>query len=72
MKSGTCPKCNAPEVFYKESALEAGATSVQVCASFLRRADLTIYVCTQCGYMETYLAQPEYLLLISKKWQKAR
>ena len=38
--------------------------------SFLRSIPLDNYVCTNCGYVESYVAEPEMLVHIKDIWSR--
>ncbi len=70
MKTGTCPKCNSRKIFsgakillkkgpFGSNAIPVGLTSI---------AALDNYVCTACGYVESYVSDPDKLAEISRKW----
>ena len=72
MKQGKCPKCSSTEI-YCGSALKPksgpfGSNSIPV--SLTSIAALDNYVCTQCGYVESYIPDPTKLKEISIKWPK--
>ena len=46
-----------------------GSNSIPI--SIVSIAALDNYVCTACGYLERYIADPEKLKEIGKKWPKA-
>lgn len=51
MKSGICPKCSSHEVWCKTNLGHRSALLVTMFTS-LRLMD---YVCTDCGYVESYI-----------------
>ncbi len=70
MKTGICPKCTSTEVFsgagialkkgpFGSNAIPIGLTSI---------AALDNYVCTSCGYVESYISDLGKLNTISRKW----
>ena len=72
MKKGTCPKCSSDEIFsgagialkkgpFGSNSIPVGLTSI---------AALDNYVCGDCGYVESYISDPEKLTEISRKWDK--
>ncbi len=71
MRSGTCPKCNSSSVYCKEYALDAVTLDGKRVASI-------DYVCTDCGYCETYITDKDALGKIPLRaekigdWKKAR
>ncbi|UCD88753.1 MAG: hypothetical protein JSW04_09815 [Desulfobacterales bacterium] len=52
MKSGTCPKCNLAKVYRRN--FPGGYRSALVLA-FGSGVRLEDFVCSQCGYVESYL-----------------
>lgn len=72
MKQGKCPKCSSNEV-YCGSDLKLkngpfGSNSIPV--SLTSIAALDNYVCTQCGYVESYISDSSKLKEISIRWPK--
>jgi len=72
VKSGKCPKCSSTEVF-RGSELQPksgpfGSNSIPV--SLTSIAALDNYVCTQCGYVESYIAEQSKLKEIYIRWPK--
>lgn len=48
MKSGTCPKCSSSNVYFKQYALDPINLDG-------KRVEHVNYICTDCGYFETYI-----------------
>ena len=74
MKSGTCPKC-ASESVYSGTSIPLkkgpfGSNSIPI--SLTSVAALDNYVCTDCGYVESYISDAERLTEIAKKWVRVR
>lgn len=71
MKQGKCPKCDSQEIYSGVDVLPKsgpfGSNSIPV--SIVSIAALDNYVCTQCGYLERYVADEDKLKEISKKWK---
>jgi RNase P subunit RPR2 len=71
MKSGKCSKCHSFNVYFKEYALN----NVTLDGKYVGYID---YVCTDCGYFETYITDKNALSKISvqaeksKDWKKAK
>ena len=72
MKTGICPKCSSHEVFsgagialkkgpFGSNSIPIGLTSI---------AALDNLVCAECGYVESYVSDPEKWVEISRKWDK--
>ena len=73
MKDGKCPKCGSHEVFSSEELLLKGGPfgSNSIPVSLTSMAALDNYVCADCGLVEHYVADPEKLKEIAKKWKPA-
>jgi predicted nucleic-acid-binding Zn-ribbon protein len=72
LKTGICPKCSSHEVFsgadvvlkkgpFGSNSIPIGITSI---------AALDNLVCAECGYVESYVSDPDKLAEISRKWAK--
>ena len=74
MKNGKCPKCGSAEIFSHQDLLLKGGPfgSNSIPISLTSMAALDNYVCTQCGYLERYVADSEKLEEITRKWPKAK
>ena len=72
MKTGICPKCNSHEVFSGAGiALKKGPFgSNSIPIGLTSMAALDNFVCSECGYVESYVSDPEKLAEISRKWDK--
>lgn len=72
MKQGKCPKCGSEAVYSGEEVMPKsgpfGSNAIPV--SIVSIAALDNYVCTDCGYLERYVAETGKLREISKKWLK--
>jgi hypothetical protein len=74
MKSGACPKCGAASVhrgssvFLKQGVY--GSNSIPISAT--ESAPLDNYVCTGCGYVESYVADGNHLDAIAMRWPAVR
>lgn len=70
MKSGTCPKCASKAVFSGASIPlkkgPFGSNSIPI--SLTSVAALDNYVCSDCGYVESYVSHSERLAEIAEKW----
>jgi ribosomal protein S27AE len=73
LKQGKCTKCGSEEIYAGVEVLPKsgpfGSNSIPI--SIVSIAALDNYVCAKCGYLEQYIADPEKLKEISKKWPKA-
>ena len=72
MKTGICPKCSSHEVFsgagialkkgpFGSNSIPIGLTSI---------AALDNLVCAECGYVESFVSDPDKLDEIARKWDK--
>ena len=73
MKSGKCPKCDSENVYSGAKIFPKsgpfGSNSIPV--SLTSIAALDNYVCTECGYLESYVEEDK-LEEIARKWHKAQ
>lgn len=72
MRSGICPKCESDKI-YSGASLPLkkgpfGSNSIPV--SLTSIAALDNYVCVACGYVESYVSEPDKLTEIAKKWAR--
>jgi predicted nucleic-acid-binding Zn-ribbon protein len=70
MKSGVCPKCGSMEVRDGSGESWLGDKNV-LRVTFWMKARLQHYVCVECGYIETYVAEPRDLDRIAWEWPPA-
>ncbi len=70
MKNGKCPKCGSTEIYTAQDLpLKSGPFgSNAIPVSLTAIAALDNYVCTDCGFLERYVADAEKLKQIAKKW----
>ena len=72
MKTGICSKCNSHEVFSGAGvALKKGpfgSNSIPIGLSSI--AALDNLVCAECGYVESFVSDPDKLAEISHKWDR--
>jgi predicted nucleic-acid-binding Zn-ribbon protein len=72
MKDGVCPKCGSTEVCsgehlgYFAKMGSNWANTIPITA--WRNAVFDNYVCLNCGYVESYVADDAKLWLIARKW----
>jgi predicted nucleic-acid-binding Zn-ribbon protein len=72
LKTGICPKCNSHEVFSGAGiALKKGPFgSNSIPIGLTSMAALDNFVCSGCGYVESYVSDPDKQTEISRKWDK--
>ena len=70
MKDGICPKCGSTEVYSgKRVTNKQGSYYTNtIPVSFWHTATLDNYVCGECGYVESYIANLNELDRIRQKW----
>ncbi|MBN1638837.1 MAG: hypothetical protein JW866_07710 [Ignavibacteriales bacterium] len=72
MKKGKCPKCGSSNIYegtkVKMKGGSHGSNSIPITS--WSAAPLDNYVCIDCGYVESYIANKEKLEKIKEKWPK--
>jgi predicted nucleic-acid-binding Zn-ribbon protein len=72
VRQGKCPKCGSEEVYSGVIVAPKngpfGCNSIPV--TLLSLAALDNYVCADCGYMESFVADAAKLKEISQRWPK--
>jgi predicted nucleic-acid-binding Zn-ribbon protein len=72
LKDGICPKCKSDEVYSGGEILlksgPFGSNSIPIGLTSI--AALDNFVCTTCGYVESYVLGSKKLKEISEKWPK--
>ncbi len=72
MKKGKCPKCGSSEIYsganisLKEGTY--GSNTIPLGGLFGAMVALDNYVCTGCGYVESYINNPRDLKKIRAQW----
>jgi predicted nucleic-acid-binding Zn-ribbon protein len=69
MKNGICPKCGSTEIHTKADAISSYG-GVYLPISWTTTAQVTPYVCVQCGYLEMYVDEPKQRRGLAAKWSK--
>jgi ribosomal protein S27AE len=74
MKSGICPKCGSSEI-YSGASLPSYAKMGSYWANTIpvtlwTLAPLDNYICANCGFMESYVADPAKRAMIARKWPR--
>ncbi len=74
MKNGTCPKCGSDSVFCGDKVpLKSGPFgSNSIPISLISIAPLDNYVCTDCGYIESYIADTDKTKEIADSWRNVK
>lgn len=73
MKSGLCPKCGSTDIrsgeFLEQKEWNYMGNRIPVTLAFRKTAAwLDNYVCARCGYVESYIADPQRLTEITERW----
>jgi len=74
LKENKCPKCGSTDIYAGTDVYPKSGpfTRNSIPISLTSIAALDNYVCIQCGYVESYVAETEKLKEISKKWIKTK
>lgn len=67
MRSGICPKCGEKEVRVSDQ----GSSSLRISLGAFDSVSLTYYICSKCGYVESYISEHEMLPLIAMRLPKS-
>jgi predicted nucleic-acid-binding Zn-ribbon protein len=77
MKNGTCPRCQAEEIYHQPGSvpneniiLSEGVGHTAVISFDGKVTAPNKYVCTGCGYLEYYLTTQEDLEFIRDNWSR--
>lgn len=74
MRRGLCPKCQTPTVYRKRNGISyggGGGGAVYVLTSWLTSpSPVENFICTRCGYFETYVVDEEKMAQITNTWEK--
>ncbi len=75
MKSGICPKCGSSEVYSGASlppfAKMGSNWANTIPVTMWTLAPLDNYICANCGFMESYVADPVKRAMIARKWPRS-
>ncbi len=66
MKEAKCVKCDSSGIYKHEGLFYRGNLGI----SFWSSTRVTDYVCTSCGYIESYVEDKKKLEKIRNEWQK--
>jgi hypothetical protein len=72
MKSGKCPSCDSANVYHRINGIYVPNTL----GTFINTANGNMgsqtddHICTDCGYMERYVADEQKLKDIAEVWDK--
>lgn len=70
MRDGVCPECGAAAIHAKRNGMKFGEEGALVFTSgpVTRPTPLDFYVCINCGYFESCLADAARLEQIARSW----
>ena len=69
MKKGQCPKCSSSNIRKKTNGLGlSGKGTVVLAVTWISACSIDLYTCTDCGYLEMYIADRDKLPKIAEKW----
>lgn len=72
MKSGICPICSSSEIYSgADVQFKSGRNNV-IPVTLWDFAEMDNYVCVECGYVESYIADRSRLNKIKEKWPKVK
>lgn len=76
MRDACCPKCGSHEVYKRQSAWYlSGGNKTGIKMLHENYAEVTavptVYLCTDCGYFESYVEDENVLALARRYWDKA-
>lgn len=71
IRSGICPKCGHATVYSGRDIAAKANIGNTIPISFKHNAALDNYVCTTCGYVESYITDPDALKRIEQQWPEA-
>ena len=73
MKNGKCPKCDSSDVYHQMNGIYIPKTL----GTFIKTSSGNMgsttddYICTNCGYIERYVADKNKLADVARVWEKA-
>jgi predicted nucleic-acid-binding Zn-ribbon protein len=72
LKKGICPQCESDEVYSGANVAHkvGGNESNTIPIDFWTSAALDNYVCADCGYVESYIADDRALETVKAKWER--
>lgn len=70
MRGGICPTCESAEVYTDEQFNTTRNAGNAIRIGSWSQAYLNYYVCTNCGYVESYITDADSLIEIAEKWKR--
>lgn len=71
MRNGICPKCGNATVHSGRNVPVKNSSGNMIPIDFKHSVALDNYVCVSCGYIESYISNPEALKRIDEEWPEA-
>jgi hypothetical protein len=76
MLDGICPKCGSEQVYSGADVPRKqgyhGANTIPIKGNYMDGPALDNYVCTACGYVESYISDRPKLDEITQTWSKVK
>jgi predicted nucleic-acid-binding Zn-ribbon protein len=69
MRDGVCPKCGSREVYTKKHGMMGNYRVLPI--TIMDSVNFQDFVCTECGYVESYILDQQALNRIAQKWNRA-
>jgi len=76
MRNGQCPRCSSPRIFTRRNGIGRAVTNpsrgvyIKGLSRIIFPTDVDVYICTDCGYFEEYVADHTKLSKVVEKWDK--
>ena len=72
MKNGKCSKCDKPDI-YSTTKIKKEYISMGIpIGGLYQNVQATYYLCSNCGFLETYVIEVPAIKKIIKSWEKVR
>lgn len=68
MRDGICPKCGSYKVYSGRDIPVKANIGNTIPIDFQHNVALDNYVCVACGYVESYISDPDALKRIAAQW----
>jgi hypothetical protein len=72
MRNGRCSSCGSPTVYAKTGGIGFGSSEkIYVYTGMITKpVAMTTFVCTTCGFFESFIADAQKLAEVAKNWPK--
>ena len=71
MRNGICPKCGHATVHSGRDVPVKNSSGNTIPIDFKNSVALDNYVCVTCGYVESYISNPDAIKRIDEQWPDA-